>query len=273
MISGMEVLSSEELLTLMAGREGNIPRPVPCVLRFGKALDDPGVRNSSLVCETSHKLGGVGCTYLASEAMAWAFGEGRPVPKAMAGSGHVRIWEPLSVIVDFQPGLLERASELSDCDTGTSSGGAISRVRIDELSEGISFPSRGGILVFDGDCGFCTRAVRALLRRDRACRVRAFPLQGPHVLELTKITREQALDSVRWLGSDGSVSAGAGAMAAAWQSASGIPLARLYRLPLLGWCADAIYRWVADHRYLLRGVKPYCATAPGECSLGERGTD
>jgi predicted DCC family thiol-disulfide oxidoreductase YuxK len=37
----------------------------------------------------------------------------------------------------------------------------------------------GPVLFFDGDCGLCNRLVRALLRLDRAGRLRFAPLQGP----------------------------------------------------------------------------------------------
>lgn len=37
----------------------------------------------------------------------------------------------------------------------------------------------GPVLFFDGECGLCTRLVRALLRLDRAGRLRFAPLQGP----------------------------------------------------------------------------------------------
>lgn len=119
-------------------------------------------------------------------------------------------------------------------------------------------PERGGVLVFDGYCGFCTRAVHAVLRLDRRGRVRALPLQGPDVLRLTGLTREDALHQVWWIGADGRRVGGAGAMAAVL----GGPLPALYRLPGLRQVADRAYRWVAEHRRLLRGVTPHCVARP-----------
>lgn len=123
-------------------------------------------------------------------------------------------------------------------------------------------PPRGGVLVFDGYCGFCTRAVHAVVRLDRRGRIRALPLQGPRVLALTGLTRELALHEAWWIGADGTRLGGAGAMAAAASAATGVPLVRLYLVPGLRSVADRGYRWVAEHRRLLRGVTPHCVVHP-----------
>jgi predicted DCC family thiol-disulfide oxidoreductase YuxK len=123
-------------------------------------------------------------------------------------------------------------------------------------------PAGGGVLVFDGYCGFCTRSVYSVLRLDRRGRVRALPLQGRRVLALTGLTREQALRQAWWVGHDGARLGGAGAMAAAVGAATGLPTVRLYRLPRLRALADWVYRWVAGHRRLLRGVTPHCIASP-----------
>lgn len=129
---------------------------------------------------------------------------------------------------------------------------------VDQDETDLQLPDGGGVLVFDGYCGFCTRAVHAVLRSDRRNRVRALPLQGPRVLELTGLSRPAALHQAWWIGADGTRTAGAGAMSAAVQAATGLPTLGLYRLPGLGFLADRTYRWVAEHRRLLRGVTPHC---------------
>lgn len=137
-------------------------------------------------------------------------------------------------------------------------------MRISTIAAGersLVLPRHGGVLVFDGYCGFCTRAVLAVLRLDRRARVRALPLQGPRVLEMTGLARAEALHQVWWMDDDGRVG-GAGAMAAAASAVSGIPLVRGYRLPGLRQIADRAYRWVAEHRRLLPGVTPYCTAHP-----------
>ena len=39
----------------------------------------------------------------------------------------------------------------------------------------------------------------------------------------------------------------------------------LYRVPGVTWLQDRVYRWVAEHRYLLRGVTPWCQEHPEDC--------
>jgi predicted DCC family thiol-disulfide oxidoreductase YuxK len=129
----------------------------------------------------------------------------------------------------------------------------------------LAVPPGGGVLVFDGRCGFCTRAVYAVRRRDRRGRVRTLPLQGYGVLKLTGLTREQALREAWWIGADGVRLHGAEAMAAAVASATGVPLLRLVRLPGVGALAARAYRTVAAHRRDLRGVQPYCARPSARC--------
>jgi len=131
------------------------------------------------------------------------------------------------------------------------------------LERTLRVPARGGVLVFDGYCGFCTRSVHAVRRLDRRDRVRPLPLQGPRVLEVTGISRPDALRAAWWIGADGSRSSGAGAINDALAAATGVPLFRwLYRVPGIRRLQDRAYRWVAEHRHLLRGVTPYCVAHP-----------
>ncbi|MDQ3763439.1 MAG: DUF393 domain-containing protein [Actinomycetota bacterium] len=133
---------------------------------------------------------------------------------------------------------------------------------VDPQETVLRVPRGGGVLVFDGYCGFCTRAVRAVLRLDRCGRVRALPLQGPRVLALTGLTREQALQEAWWVGTSGTRLGGAAALTAAVSAAVGIPLGWLHQTPGLRALLDRTYRWVAEHRRLLRGVTPYCVAYP-----------
>jgi predicted DCC family thiol-disulfide oxidoreductase YuxK len=140
--------------------------------------------------------------------------------------------------------------------------------RIADAEQSLARPPGGGVLVFDGWCGFCTRAVAALLRRDRHERVRALPLQGTGVLELAGLTREAAMREAWWLAADGTRRSGAAAMLAAFSAATGIPVAGLLVLPGATWVADRCYRWVAEHRRLLPGATPHCALDGSVCAPG-----
>ena len=123
-----------------------------------------------------------------------------------------------------------------------------------------------GTLFFDGACGMCTRAVYRITRLDRTGGLRIEPLQTPGTAELLGIPPDQVLDAARWLDAAGAVYTGAEAMNAAVSAAvgTGLPL-RIYRLPGVRFAQDALYRWVASHRYRFRGVTPYCQSHPAAC--------
>lgn len=131
-------------------------------------------------------------------------------------------------------------------------------------------------LVFDGHCGFCTRAALWLQRADRHGRVQIHPLQRAGVLERFGLTEDEAL-SAAWAyrsttGGEASVRAavpyrGAAAVSLALDAVFGTRLfSTFYRVPGVWWVQDRVYQWVADHRYLLKGVTPWCAQHPEDCA-------
>ena len=123
-----------------------------------------------------------------------------------------------------------------------------------------------GTLFFDGNCGMCTRAHDFLVRHDRTGNLDSEPLQGPGVAARLGISDDKLLDAVRWLDESGVVYEGAEAANAAVSVALGtrIPL-MIYRIPGIRSLEDAIYRWVADHRYRFPGKTPYCESHPVSC--------
>lgn len=123
-----------------------------------------------------------------------------------------------------------------------------------------------GVLIFDGKCGVCTRARNGLLRLNRTGRLRTEPMQKQGVSERLGIAPERLLESSWWLDSSGAVFAGAEAMNAALSTALGtqLPLC-IYRVPGISVVQEAVYRWVAAHRYRFRGVTPLCESQPNEC--------
>jgi predicted DCC family thiol-disulfide oxidoreductase YuxK len=123
-----------------------------------------------------------------------------------------------------------------------------------------------GVLYFDGACGMCTRSRDLLLKINRTGQLSSEPLQGPNVAERLGIPNSQLLESLRWLDESGEVYAGAEAANAAVSAAIGtrLPL-RFYRLPGVRSLQDAVYRWVAAHRYRFPGTTPYCVTNPVAC--------
>ncbi|WP_376793100.1 thiol-disulfide oxidoreductase DCC family protein [Thermoflexus sp.] len=123
------------------------------------------------------------------------------------------------------------------------------------------------ILLFDGRCGFCTRAIRWLKRWDRWDRIRPVPFQRPGAPEHYGLTREACEQAVWAITPNGARHRGASAILVAVGAALGCPwLQTLYRLPVFRPIADALYEWVAAHRGRLPGVRPYCEEHPEECT-------
>ena len=123
-----------------------------------------------------------------------------------------------------------------------------------------------GVLVFDGNCGMCTRVRDALLRLDRSGQLTTEPMQGPGVPERVGFDLEHLLKSVWWLDSSGAVFAGAKAVNAAVSMALGTRLPLIvYNIPGVGPLQEMVYRWVAAHRYRFRGVTPLCESEPQRC--------
>jgi predicted DCC family thiol-disulfide oxidoreductase YuxK len=114
------------------------------------------------------------------------------------------------------------------------------------------------VLVYDGDCAFCTSSAHALERIGPQAEIVAWQLT-----DLTElgISAEQAADAVRWVEVDGTVRSGHEAIGAALISAGGIWKAagELLLLPGVSWIAAKLYRLVADNRYRLPGGTPACA--------------
>lgn len=123
-----------------------------------------------------------------------------------------------------------------------------------------------GLLVFDGECGFCTRSRDLLVRLDRRRRLETAAFQEPGVTERTGIGRAEFAESVWWFGADGSRLRGAAAVNAALGAALGfgLPLA-VYRVPGIRQAQEAAYRWVAANRYRFPGTTPWCTRHPGRC--------
>lgn len=123
-----------------------------------------------------------------------------------------------------------------------------------------------GVLYFDGNCGMCTRSVNWLSRIQRTGELRTAPYQRAGVAERLGLSTDRMYEAAWWQDSSGVVYGGAEAINAALGVSFGtrIPL-RLYRMPGIRQLQDAIYRWVATHRYRFPGTTPHCAAKPGDC--------
>lgn len=119
------------------------------------------------------------------------------------------------------------------------------------------------ILVFDGDCGFCTSSARFAERRLRLEHVE--PWQS---LDLSALGLDEAACStaVQWVASDGRVLAAERAVSAALVHAGGPwrPLGRLLGARGVRPVAGVVYRWVARHRHRFPGATDACRVPASE---------
>jgi predicted DCC family thiol-disulfide oxidoreductase YuxK len=116
------------------------------------------------------------------------------------------------------------------------------------------------VLVYDGDCGFCTTCVHALERIGPDAEIVAWQLTDLAALGMTE---EQAAGAVQFVQVDGKVCSGHEAVAAVLGTAGPIwrIAGRALLLPGISWIAARAYRLIADNRYRLPGGTPACAVA------------
>lgn len=115
------------------------------------------------------------------------------------------------------------------------------------------------VLLFDGDCAFCTSCVGLVERRIRpAADVVAWQFAD---LAALGVSEAQAADALQWVEPDGTVLAGHRAVAAMLASSGPVYrlAGRLLLLPGISSAAAHAYRLIADNRHRLPGGTPACA--------------
>jgi predicted DCC family thiol-disulfide oxidoreductase YuxK len=119
------------------------------------------------------------------------------------------------------------------------------------------------VLVYDGDCAFCTSSVRLLERIGPEAELVAWQQTD---LDALGIGEEEAAAAVQWVAVDGTVRSGHEAIAAALGSAGGIwaLTGRAIASPSVTPIAASVYRLIADNRHRLPGGTPACAVDPQE---------
>jgi len=118
------------------------------------------------------------------------------------------------------------------------------------------------VLIYDGDCAFCTSCARLIERRVRP-RADVVPWQFAD-LDALGVSAERATAAVQWVGEDGGVRSGHEAIAATLLAggAPWRPLGRLLLLPGFTRLAGWTYELVAANRYRLPGGTPACRREP-----------
>lgn len=120
-----------------------------------------------------------------------------------------------------------------------------------------------GLLIFDGDCGFCTTSARFASRWvDRRHRYDLQPWQQVD-LATFGLSEEDCIAAAQFVRRDGTVVAAHLAIAEGLKHGAlpWRPLGHAMTLPGVSALAGTVYTWVADHRYALPGGTPACAPA------------
>lgn len=115
------------------------------------------------------------------------------------------------------------------------------------------------VLLFDGDCAFCTSCVSWMHRRiGRLDAVKPYQRADLGSLGVTEAQCESAL---QWVGADHRVRSGEAAVAQVLVDAGKgwAVMGRAMRLPGIQQVAAVSYRWVARNRHRLPGGTPACS--------------
>ena len=114
------------------------------------------------------------------------------------------------------------------------------------------------LLIYDGECRLCRRAVRLLEAWDRSDRIACLPFQNPLVPRLLPDVARADLDrSMLFLSPCGSRYWGAEALPRILRLLPGaLPLRLFFALPGALAVARRLYGWIAEHRHDLGCAVP-----------------
>jgi predicted DCC family thiol-disulfide oxidoreductase YuxK len=117
------------------------------------------------------------------------------------------------------------------------------------------------ILIFDGDCAFCTKSAAFITQRIRpSTDVQAWQSAD---LDALRLTPEQCSTAVQWVGDSGQIRSGAAAITAMLREAGPgwSALGAIGELPGVRSLAAATYRVIASNRHRLPGGTAACDTS------------
>lgn len=120
---------------------------------------------------------------------------------------------------------------------------------------------QGSILVYDGDCGFCTAAARWAAGKFRhGERAEAWQFLGESLLEQHALSFADVQDAAWWVDPRGRRERGHRAIGRALQAGGGLRgiLGSFVLIPPTSWLAAGVYRMVVRWRYQLPGGTPTC---------------
>jgi predicted DCC family thiol-disulfide oxidoreductase YuxK len=116
-----------------------------------------------------------------------------------------------------------------------------------------------GLLIYDGDCGFCTRTA-GWLRRRLPEGYRIEPSQRIEHLEDLGLDRAKVHEAAYWVDPDGRQHRGHRAIVRAVESSGGVlgPLSRVTKVWPLDPLASWVYEVVARNRHRFPGATDHC---------------
>jgi predicted DCC family thiol-disulfide oxidoreductase YuxK len=115
----------------------------------------------------------------------------------------------------------------------------------------VTRPPRVPVVLFDGDCGFCTAQARRLAA-PRKVSLRSFREEAV-LAAFPGLSLEECVREMKLVDRDGRIYGGAEAIARTLGLSRRFlgRVALLYYVPGLRWVADRIYAWVARNRFRL----------------------
>jgi predicted DCC family thiol-disulfide oxidoreductase YuxK len=132
------------------------------------------------------------------------------------------------------------------------------------------------LLIFDGDCAFCTSSAMWLAERLRRKDGRNAQLVAWQFLDLAALgtSPQRAQREALWIATDGTISGGAAAFAAWLRFRGGLYglAGSAMSLPGIRQLAAAVYRLIAKNRHRMPGGSPACALPPAGYDPTEPGT-
>jgi predicted DCC family thiol-disulfide oxidoreductase YuxK len=123
------------------------------------------------------------------------------------------------------------------------------------------------VLVFDGDCGFCTSAAEWV---SRDCRPGFESVAWQHLgtdgLKNLGLSIKEAQEAAWWVGETGRLFKGHRAIAESLRSCKGWRRTggTLLSIPPVSWLSAAVYAVVVRYRHRLPGGTPACRLTPPE---------
>lgn len=123
------------------------------------------------------------------------------------------------------------------------------------MTESLKLP----ILIYDGDCAFCSSTVRLLQRL-----MPKHPAMEPFQFVATEkygLTKQQCAEEIKYVDDQRSVFGGEAAFRKFFYEAGGAwrLLSRLMMIPGVLQISSHVYRWVAKNRHRLPGGTPTCS--------------